>query len=77
MRKSAAAQLLSDRIGNTFDAIVTGRFGEGNLGSAVEAARGGKAGQGRQGVKVGDELNVQLAGVNVERGFIDFTRPGK
>jgi len=33
--------------------------------------------RGQDGLKVGDSLKVQLTGVNIERGFIDFARSGK
>jgi hypothetical protein len=33
--------------------------------------------RGQAGVKVGDQIKVQLASLNIERGFIDFVRIGK
>ena len=30
--------------------------------------------EGGEGVDVGDRVSVELVGVNVERGFIDFRR---
>jgi exoribonuclease II len=77
VRKSAAAQLLSDRVGNTFDAIVTGASSKGTWVRVLKPPVEGKLVKGDAGVKVGDELRVELAGVNVDRGFIDFVRSNK
>jgi len=73
VRKSAAALVMQPRIGQTFDAIVTGASPKGTyvrvLGSPIEGmlVRGNN-------VDVGDRLRVKLDRVNVERGFIDFSR---
>ncbi len=77
VRKSAAAQLLSNRVGNTFDAIVTGASSKGTWVRVLKPPVEGKLIKGDTGAKVGDELRVELAGVNVERGFIDFVRANK
>jgi exoribonuclease II len=77
VRKSAAAQLLADRIGDSFDAIVTGASDKGTWVRALKPPVEGKLVKGESGLKVGDQVRVQLAGVNVERGFIDFTRSAK
>jgi exoribonuclease II len=77
VRKSAAAQLLSNRVGNTFDAIVTGASSKGTWVRVLKPPVEGKLIKGDAGAKVGDELRVELAGVNVERGFIDFIRSSK
>jgi exoribonuclease-2 len=34
----------------------------------------GKLMAGHEGVDIGDQIKVQLTGLNVERGFIDFSR---
>ncbi len=74
--KSAAALLLEDRIGEKFDAIVTGAAPKGTwvrlLGMPVE----GRLVQGFEGADVGHRLRVQLAMVDVDRGWIDFKRTG-
>ena len=77
VRKSAAAQLLSDRVGKTFDAIVTGASSKGTWVRVLKPPVEGKLVKGEAGAKVGDELRVELVGVNVERGFIDFVRSNK
>ena len=77
VRKSAAAQLLSGRIGERFDAIVTGASAKGTWVRLLKPPVEGKLIKGEAGAKVGDELRVELAGVNVERGFVDFVRSNK
>lgn len=74
--KSAAALLLAPRIGQRFDAIVTGASAKGTwvriLGPPVE----GKLVRGLEGLDVGDRVRVELVSTNVERGYIDFARAG-
>ena len=68
----AAALLLAPRIGEHFDAIVTGASAKGTWVRIVKPATEGRVVRGYQGLDVGDHVRVQLVDVNVERGFIDF-----
>jgi len=77
VRKSAAAQFLTGRIGETFDALVTGASEKGAWVRLLKPPAEGKLVSGQEGVKVGDQIQVQLASLNIERGFIDFVRSGK
>jgi exoribonuclease-2 len=77
VRKSAAAQFLSGRIGETFDALVTGASEKGTWVRLLKPPAEGMLVRGQAGVKVGDQIKVQLASLNIERGFIDFVRIGK
>jgi exoribonuclease II len=77
VRKSAAAEILAGRIGESFDALVTGAGDKGTWVRLLKPPVEGKLVKGEAGVKVGDQVHVQLVGVNVERGFIDFARSGK
>jgi exoribonuclease-2 len=74
VRKSAAALLLEQRIGERFDAIVTGASSKGTWvrisGPVVE----GRVVHGAAGLDVGDRTRVELVHTDVERGFIDFAR---
>lgn len=72
VRKSAAALLLEARIGQRFDAIVTGASEKGTWVRVLEPPVEGKVVQGFEGFDVGDRGRVKLINVNVERGFIDF-----
>lgn len=74
--KSAAALLLEARIGEQFEAIVTGAADKGTWVRLLTVPVEGKLLSGVAGLDVGDRLRVQLTSVNVERGFIDFERVG-
>jgi VacB/RNase II family 3'-5' exoribonuclease len=76
VRKSAAAQFLSGRIGETFDALVTGAGDKGTWVRLLEPPVEGKLTAGFERVDVGDQIKVRLISLNVERGFIDFARQG-
>jgi exoribonuclease-2 len=75
VRKQAAALLLSHRIGETFDAIVTGANPKGTFVRTLTPPAEGMVVRGQQGMDVGDRVRVRLAGANAARGFIDFARP--
>jgi len=74
VRKSAAALLLSSRIGERFDALVTGAGEKGTWVRILRPSVEGRLVRGGDGVDVGDHLQVELVHVDVERGFIDFAR---
>jgi exoribonuclease-2 len=74
VRKSAAALLLSHRIGETFDAIVTGASPKGTWARVLQPPVEGRVERGFEGLDVGQRIRVRLVSVNVERGFIDFER---
>jgi exoribonuclease-2 len=74
LRKSAAALLLSVRIGQYFDAIVTGASDKGTWVRISAPTTEGKLVRGFEGVDVGDRLRVALVHTDVERGYIDFER---
>jgi exoribonuclease-2 len=72
MRKSEAALLLESRLGQRFDAIVTGSSDRGVWVRVFAPPAEGKLASGANGFKVGDKLRVKLVATNVELGFIDF-----
>jgi VacB/RNase II family 3'-5' exoribonuclease len=72
--KSAAAILLESRIGEQFDAIVTGASDKGTWVRLLRPPIEGRLEHGFEGMKVGHKLRVQLVRTNVERGYIDFKR---
>ena len=72
--KSAAALLLSSRIGQQFDAIVTGAADKGTWVRLLQPPTEGRLMQGAEGLKVGNPLRVKLIHTDVQRGFIDFAR---
>ena len=71
-RKSAAAILLADRIGNVFDAIVTGVNTEGTYVRLLSPPAEGRVMRGEAGMDVGERVRVRLVRTDAERGFIDF-----
>ena len=74
VEKSAAAMLLESRIGEQFDAIVTGASDKGTWVRLMHPPVEGSLESGFEGMKVGQNLRVQLVSTDVERGFIDFKR---
>jgi exoribonuclease-2 len=74
MSKRIAAVAMSGRIGQTFDAIVTGVTPQGTFVRVINPHVEGLLAHGQQGVDVGDKVRVKLIRTDVERGFIDFAR---
>ncbi len=74
VEKSAAAMLLESRIGEQFDALVTGASEKGTWVRILRPPVEGRLSSGLAGVDVGQRLRVQLVHTDVERGFIDFKR---
>jgi VacB/RNase II family 3'-5' exoribonuclease len=73
MSKRIAALAMSNKIGTTFDAIVTGVTPGGTFVRVLQPHIEGLLTQAR-GVDVGDKLRVKLTRTDVQRGFIDFAR---
>lgn len=75
VRKSAAAMLLAPRVGEIFDAIVTGVTQQRDtFCRTLSPPVDGKIVRNHGHVDVGDTIRVRLLGVDVEPGFIDFER---
>ncbi len=74
--KSAAALLLEDRIGEEFNAVVTGASEKGTWIRLFKLPVEGKLVQGMTGLDVGDRVRARLMSVDVERGFLDFKKIG-
>ncbi len=74
--KSAAALLLESRIGERFDAIVTGASEKGAWARLLKIPVEGKVVRGFEGVDVGNRIRVQLISVDVEKGYVDFKKIG-
>lgn len=72
--KSAAALVLESRIGDRFDAIVTGAAEKGTWVRIVHPHIEGRVVDGYKGLDVGQHISVELIDTNVEKGFIDFRR---
>lgn len=76
VEKSAAALLLKDRVGEEFDAIVTGASPKGTWVRLLRMPVEGKLVRGFEGMDVGNRLRVELISVEIEQGFIDFRKVG-
>ena len=70
--KSAAALLLEARIGERFEAMVTGAAPKGTWVRLFQPPLEGRLVRGFEGVDVGDRIRVELIHTDVDRGFIDF-----
>jgi exoribonuclease-2 len=74
MQKRIAAVAMSDRIGQAFDAIVTGVTDHGSFVRTLKPPVDGMLVRGQQGVDVGDRLRVTLVRTDPAQGYIDFAR---
>jgi exoribonuclease-2 len=74
MSKRIAAVAMSGRIGETFDAIVTGVTPKGTFVRVMQPHVEGLLARGQEGLDVGDKLRVKLVSTDAERGYIDFGR---
>jgi exoribonuclease-2 len=74
MTKRIAAVAMSSRIGQIFDAIVTGVNEHGTFVRVLKPQVEGLLAVGKAGVDVGDKLRVKLISADVQRGYIDFAK---
>jgi VacB/RNase II family 3'-5' exoribonuclease len=74
VEKATAALLLQSRIGEQFDAIVTGASAKGTWVRLLHPPVEGKLVAGFDGLDVGQKIRVQLTHTDAEHGFIDFKR---
>ncbi len=74
MSKRLAAIAMSHRVGETFDAIITGVTPKGTFVRVLQPHMEGLLAQGAQGLHVGDKLRAKLVRTDVQHGFIDFVR---
>jgi exoribonuclease-2 len=73
MSKRIAAVAMSGRIGDTFDAIVTGATEHGTFVRVMKPHVEGLLDHGKT-MDVGDRVRVKLVRTDVQHGFIDFDR---
>ncbi len=74
MSKRLSAVAMSHRVGETFDAIVTGVTPKGTFIRVMTPHIEGLLAQGGQGLHVGDKVRAKLIRTDVQRGFIDFAK---
>jgi len=76
VRKAAVAVLLRDRIGESFDALVTGASERGTYVRLTAPPAEGRVVRGEHGLRVGRKVRVRLIATEPYSGFIDFERIG-
>jgi len=74
MSKRLSAIAMSHRIGETFDAMVTGTTPKGTFVRVTQPHMEGLLTQGAQGLHVGDKLRAKLVRTDAQHGFIDFVK---
>ena len=74
MAKRLSALAMQNRIGSSFDAIVTGVTPHGTFVRVLQPRLDGLLAHGYQGADVGDKLRVQLIRTDVQNGYLDFSR---
>ncbi len=74
MSKRLSAIAMSHRVGETFDAIVTGVTPKGTFVRVMQPRIDGLLAEGGEGLQVGDKLRAKLVRTDVQRGFIDFVK---
>jgi exoribonuclease R len=73
-RKRQAARELMRRVGDVFDAVVTGAGSKATYVRLLQPEAEGRLVRGRKGLRVGDGVRVMLLAADPRRGFIDFAR---
>ncbi len=74
MSKRLTAIAMQKRVGEVFDALVTGVTNGSTFVRVMQPHIEGLLAQGQQGLDVGDRLRAKLIRTDVQRGFIDFAR---
>jgi VacB/RNase II family 3'-5' exoribonuclease len=74
MSKRLAAVAMQNRIGQVFDAIVTGVTDHATFVRVLQPHIDGMLAQGQHGLDVGDRLRAKLIRTDVQKGYIDFAR---
>ncbi|QLJ52799.1 MAG: Ribonuclease R [Candidatus Fermentimicrarchaeum limneticum] len=76
MEKAEAAFVLSGKIGQSFNSIVTGVSDHGTYVRLIAPPAEGRVMRGVRGLRVGQKVVVKLINLNPNRGFIDFEVAG-
>jgi exoribonuclease-2 len=74
MNKRMAAVAVANRVGETFEAVVTGVTPKGVFVRLLNPAIEGRLVEGEQGADVGDRFEVKLLRTDAQLGYIDFGR---
>jgi VacB/RNase II family 3'-5' exoribonuclease len=74
MTKRMSAVAMSHRIGETFDAMITGVTPKGTFLRVRQPRVEGLLTRGAQGLHVGDKVRAKLTRTDVQHGYIDFVK---
>jgi len=72
MRKVAGASMLSERVGESFAAVVTAASPKGTYARVLSPPVEGRIVRGARGLDVGDTVRLKLVVADPMRGYIDF-----
>ena len=72
MTKAEAAVLLAGKIGQVFDAIVSGASDKGTYARLIDPPVEGKIVKSIRGIYVGKKVRVRLINLDPRNGFVDF-----
>jgi exoribonuclease-2 len=72
MKKVAAAIMLGSRVGESFNAIVTGVSPKGTFARLLGIPAEGRIIRGEKGLDVGDKVRLRLLNTDPEKEFIDL-----
>lgn len=74
MRKTVAASVMQNHVGENFQAIVTGITPSGTFARILHPPVDGRIVRNEDHTQIGEKITVRLIGVDVGKGFIDFER---
>jgi exoribonuclease-2 len=77
MRKAAAAVLLKDRTGESFEGFITGAKETGTYVRLINPPAEGRIVRGERGLFVGQKVRVRLLKTDPYNGFVDFEYSGE
>lgn len=72
MRKTIAASVLKLRVGEDFQAIITGVTARGTFARILRPPVDGRIVKGEENLRVGERARVRLLSTDIQKGFIDF-----
>ena len=72
MTKAEASALLMDKIGQTFEGLVTGASDKGVYARIIDPPVEGKVTRRMKGLRVGQKVRLRLINLEPEKGYIDF-----
>lgn len=70
--KAEAAVLLAGKIGQVFDAVITGASEKGVYARLLDPPVEGMVTNQSRGIKVGQDVRVRLVNLDPRNGYVDF-----